>query len=106
MLDLIPERVIATEVQSSAADLAQKLGMTPCRFSGLQRDQQVIMATPSSIIVGTVIEGIGETSTYRYENFSLNGEVLVEQRFFPAGFGWEEEPRTTDNIPFGTVFYK
>ena len=98
---------ITEAVLTSAAELAEKLGMTQreLEWRALCADELMMLVTPEGITIGNVNASYGEMRTYRYEIYTLNGVELLEKRYGITEAGWEHMPTVTVKIDEDAILY-
>lgn len=98
---------ITEAVLASAAELAEKLGMTQreLKWEALCEDELMMAVTSEGITIGKVNASYGEMRTYKYEIYNLNGVELLEKRYGITEQGWEHMPTVTVKLYEGTILY-
>jgi hypothetical protein len=99
---------ITETLLASAAEMAEKLEMRKEeKLDWLTTwDKQLMMlVTKDGINMGRVKVDYGEMRTYKYENFTLKGELVLEKRYGITETGWEHMPTVTYHLDEGTVIY-
>jgi hypothetical protein len=99
---------ISEAVQIAAVETAKKLEMRKEEKLDWRTtwDKELMMVvTKNGMNIGRVKVDYGEMRTYRYENFTLNGELLLEKRYGITETGWEHMPTATYHLDEGTIIY-
>lgn len=98
---------ITEAVLTSAAELAEKLGMTKRElvWEDLCEDELMMLVTAEGITIGKVNASYGEMRTYKYEIYNLNGVELLEKRYGITEQGWEHMPTVTVKLDADTILY-
>lgn len=92
-------------VLSGAAEMAEKLEMQRVNLMDCWADRPILIATPKGINLGLLKVDQGEMRTYRYANFTLNGELLFTDKFAITERGWEQKPTTEIFLAGDAVIY-
>lgn len=98
---------ITEAVLTSAAEMAEKLGMTKreLEWESLCEDEIMMLVTDEGITIGKVNASYGEMRTYKYEIYNLNGVELLEKRYGITEQGWEYMPTVTVKLDESTIIY-
>lgn len=103
----ITEKKITEAILTSAAEMAEKLGMTKreLEWESLCEDEIMMLVTDEGITIGKVNASYGEMRTYKYEIYNLNGVELLEKRYGITEQGWEYMPTVTVKLDESTIIY-
>jgi hypothetical protein len=98
---------ITEAVLTSAAELAEKLGMTQreLKWQALCEDELMMLVTAEGITIGKVNASFGEMRTYKYEYYYVNGVALLEKTYGITEQGWEHMPKVTMKLDEDTILY-
>lgn len=99
---------IAETIQTSAAEMAQKLDMRRApklEWRAMTDDDLMMLVAPNGITLGRMKVHYGERRTYRYEIYMLNGVDLLEKRYGITESGWEHMPTVTVKLDADTIIY-
>jgi hypothetical protein len=94
----------------AAEDMAAELGLRKKKnldWLGLSNNVVCLYVTAEGIInLGRLNSEWGETDTYEYENFSMNGVLLLEKRYARTEHGSVDTPtEVIYHLPEGTIIY-
>lgn len=91
---------------SVSLDTAKQLGLIRRDdIDNLLDGQFIMVATPYSMNIGTVILKYSETETSRTESYYLNGVLLYEHQYDSAVPSWGEHPKLVNHLPKKVVLY-
>jgi hypothetical protein len=101
----LTKELMTETAKSAAAYMAEKLDMQQVELMDCWADRPILIATHEGISMGTLKVDQGEMRTYRYANFTLNGELLFTDKFAITEKGWEEKPATEVFLDNAAVIY-
>lgn len=101
----LTKELMTKTVLSGAAEMAEKLEMQRVELMDCWADRPILIATPKGISMGVLKVDQGEMRTYRYVNFTLNGELLFTDKFAITEQGWEKKPTTEIFLDGDAIIY-
>lgn len=101
----LTKEMMTEAAKSSAAWMAEKLDMQQVGLMDCWADRPILIATHEGISMGSLKVEHGEMRTYRYVNFTLNGELLFTDKFAITEQGWENKPTTEVFLDSDAVIY-
>lgn len=101
----ITKELMTEAAMTAAAEMAEKLGMERTEITSCWADRPILVASPEGISMGLLKVDSGEMRTYRYDNFTLNGELLFSDKFAITEQGWEKNPSTTIQLDEEAIVY-
>lgn len=90
----LTKELMAETAKVAAAAMAEKLDMQQVELLDCWADRPILIATHKGISMGLLKVDSGEMRTYRYDNFTLSGELLFTDKFAITETGWERKPTT------------
>jgi hypothetical protein len=103
-MTLTKEKMTVTAM-AAAAEMAEKLEMHQTEITDCWADRPILVATPQGISMGLLKADTGEMRTYRYSNFTLNGELLFSDKFAITEKGWADKPTTVIHLDEEAIVY-
>lgn len=101
----ITKELMTETAMTAAAEMAEKLGMERTEITGCWADRPILIVSPEGISMGLLKVDSGEMRTYRYDNFTLNGELLFSDKFAITEQGWEKTPTTVIHLDEEAIVY-
>lgn len=103
-MTLTKEKMTGTAM-AAAAEMADKLEMHQTEITGCWADRPILVASPKGISMGLLKVDHGEMRTYRYTNFTLNGELLFTDKYAITEQGWANKATTEIHLADDTIVY-
>lgn len=101
----LTKEMMTDAAKSAAACMAEKLDMQRVELLDCWADRPILIATHEGISMGSLKVERGEMRTYRYANFTLNGELLFTDKSAITEQGWKNEPTTEVFLDNAAVIY-
>lgn len=107
---MVNEETLAGIRAIAAEDMAAELGLRSRKsydcLNMLNNLLFLYVNTEGIINLGRLKSEWGETDTYEYENFALNGVLLLEKRYARTEYGSVNTPtEVIFHLPEGTIIY-
>jgi hypothetical protein len=104
LMTITKEKMTET-VLSGAAEMAEKLHMQQTEIPDCWADRPILIVTPKGISIGVLKVDHGEMRTYRYVNFTLNGELIFTEKYAITEQGWAKNATTEIHLDDNAIVY-
>lgn len=101
----LTKEMMTETAMTAAAEMAEKFEMVQTEITGCWADRPILIASPEGISIGLLKVDHGEMRTYRYTNFTLNGELLFTDKYAITEQGWANKATTVIHLDDDAIVY-